>query len=445
MALGGQRSYKRYDTIVPGPEISIVRVATFLPHLSVSGGLGVHCRCLLAALLRTAKADDRLVVFTPAHPERLFPLSGIDDTWKPLLGDPRIDVAALDWPTDRSLADPLDPVLLGPVRAANPDLFYASYYTGLAEPPCPQAVTFHDAGFLDFPQVFGDTARRRRETLAIVAPKIDALMCISHDARERICRLLPFDPARTAVVWHALAESPAELLEASGNGDRSAPLWSAGDALADWGTYFFSPVGAATGFNRVRKNLPVAVDAFRRLIAADGVPVRFIIASTGLLHDKMLGELLPATELAGGRLVDGAWRSRDDRIRVLPNLDRTPFLRAMAHATAVVYPSRYEGFGLPTIEAMALRVPILASRATSIPEVVGDAGWLVDPDSPAEFETAMRALLTGPDCRAELVAHGEARIGLFSLERMGEAMWQVWRRLAPSGCVPPPPIIPARS
>ena len=58
-----------------------------------------------------------------------------------------------------------------------------------------------------------------------------------------------------------------------------------------------------------------------------------------------------------GQLVDGVWRSRDGAVIVLPNLDRGPFLAAMAHAVGVVYPTRYEGFGLPAIEAMALGVP----------------------------------------------------------------------------------------
>lgn len=407
-----------------------MRVALFLPHLAVTGGLGVHCRTLLAALLRTATPGDELIVLAPADAKQLFPYSGLDDTWQPLIADPRVTLVSLDWPADFTLAQPLDRVLLAPVTAAAPDVFYASYYTGLAEPPCPQAVTFHDAGFLDFPDVFGATAKQRRDTLAVVGPKIASLMCISADARDRICRLLPFEPSRTDVVWHGLADSPDELAAARGHDHLNDALWPGGDRLTDWGPYLFSPVGAATGFNRVRKNLPTAVAAFRQLMQAHDLPVRFVIASTGVLHDKMLNELLPAAELVGGQIVDGAWRCADDHIRILPNLDRGPFLRAMAHSRAVVYPSRYEGFGLPTIEAMALGVPIVASRATSIPEVAGDAGLLVNPDSRDEFAAAMHALLTQPDQRESLTRKGEARVGLFTLDRMGAEMWAVWRRLA---------------
>lgn len=407
-----------------------MRVTLFLPHLAVTGGLGVHCRSLLAALLRTATDPDRLTVLAPADPKQLFPYSGLDDVWQPLVRDPRVEFVPLAWPPDHPLSLPLDKPLAEPVGASTPDVFYASYYTGMADPPCPQAVTFHDAGFLDFPHVFGDTARQRRETLAVVGPRIDSLMCISADARDRICKLLPFDPARTDIVWHGLYDSAEELAHARSDDHLEETLWPDGDRITDWGEYLFSPVGAATGFNRVRKNLPVAVEAFRQLVAGGLANVRFVIASTGVLHEKMLRELLPEVEYAGGTIVDGAWRSADDRVRVLPNLDRGPFLRAMAHCRAVVYPSRYEGFGLPTIEAMALRVPIVASRATSIPEVAGDAGYLVNPDSRAEFAKAMHDLLTWPELRADLIRNGEKRVGQFTLDRMGAAMWAVFRRLA---------------
>lgn len=405
-----------------------MRLTLFLPHLAVTGGLGVHGRSLLAALLRTAGEVDRLVVIAPADPNQLFPLSGLDDSWKPLVADPRIEFNPIAWPTGQPLSLPLDPAILEPVWNSRPDVFYASYYTGLVDPPCPQVVTFHDAGFLDFPHVFGDTARQRRETLARVGPKIALLHCISDDARRRIGRLLPFEESRTDVVWHGLSDTPEELDRAKT--DSNEPLWPEGDRFGDWGEYFFSPVGAATGFNRVRKNLPIAVEAFRRLVADGIANVRLIVASTGVLHDKMLKELLPEAEFAGGSLVAGAWRSMDDRIRVLPNLDREPFLRAMAHARAVVYPSRYEGFGLPVIEAMALGVPILASRATSIPEVAGNAGYLVNPDSVEEFCKAMFELLTWPELRAEMVSNGQKRAAQFTLERMGESMWALFRRLA---------------
>lgn len=397
----------------------------FLPHLGVSGGLGVHCRALLAALLEVSPADT-FAVFAPAEPKKLFPFSGLDDGWQPLVADPRVTYTPLGWPADLPLSAPMDAALAGPVAAAKPDALLCSYYTGMERPPCPQAVVFHDAGFLDFPEVFGDTARHRRESVERIRPAIDLMVCVSADARDRVCRLLPFDPARTAVVWHALVDRPEAVLHSFDPDTPTRPLWPGGDTVADWGRYFFLPVGAATGFNRRRKNVPIGVAGFRRL-AVPGV--RLVIASTGVLNETMLTQLLPPDELAAGRIADGVWRSGDNSILVLPNLDRDPFLIAMSHAAAVYYPTRYEGFGLPAIEAMALGVPLVAGRATSLPEVVGYAGLLVDPDDADGFAAALRVVLNEPATVAGLVRRGRERAGLFTYRRMGDDMRRVFERL----------------
>lgn len=403
-----------------------MRIALFLPHLAVTGGLGVHCRTLLAALTEVSPGDE-FEVFAPARPQDLFPMAGRDDGWPALVAHPRVRFHPLDWPADFPLSRALDPVLGDPIAAVRPDVVYCSYYTGLEQPQAPQVVTFHDAGFLEFPDVFGETARQRREAVERIRPAIGLLHCVSADARERICRLLPFDPARTAVVWHALPDSADVLIRAARSETVKTELWPGGDRPADWGRYLFLPVGAATGFNRGRKNVPAAVNAFHRL----GVPgVKLIVAGTGVLHERMLADLLPASEKAGGGIANGCWRSGDGAVLVLPSLDRGPFLAALAHAAAVVYPSRYEGFGLPAIEAMAVGVPLVAGRATSLPEVVGDGGLLVDPDDLDALAGGMRTVLTDPAAAAELVRRGKERAKLFTLERMGWGMRQAFESAA---------------
>jgi glycosyltransferase involved in cell wall biosynthesis len=399
-----------------------VRIRLFLPHLGVTGGLGVHCRATVAALL-AADPDCQLTVFAPADPGGLFPLAGRDDTHPALLTHPRVRFVPLDWPPGANLADPVDAVLAGPLAAHPGDVLLCSYYVGLEKPPCPQAVVFHDAGFLEFPQVFGATAERRRAGVA--RTRLDRLVAVSADGRDRVCRLLPFDPARTTVVWHALTDPPEELAAAR---TFAGELWPGGDTLADWGRYVFSPVGAATGFNRVRKNVPAGVRAFRRL-SRPGLTL--VIASTGTLTDRMLADLLPAGET--GSVVRGAWRSGDGAVVVLPNLDRRPFLAAMGHAAAVLYPTRYEGFGLPAIEAMALGVPLVAGAATSLPEVVGDAGRLVPPDDEAGFAAALRDVLDDSAVAADLVRRGTERVRLFTPERMGRELVGVLAALAGGG------------
>jgi alpha-1,3-rhamnosyl/mannosyltransferase len=195
----------------------------------------------------------------------------------------------------------------------------------------------------------------------------------------------------------------------------------AGATVPQLGPYVFVPVGAATGFNRVRKNVPTAVRAFRLVSTPE---LKMVIAGTAMLTDAVLAELLPETEK--GRLHQGCWISDDSRIRIVPTLPRREFLAAMALARGVVYPSRYEGFGLPLLEAMALGVPLIASRATSVPEIVQDAAWLVPPDDVEGFTHAMQTLVANPGQTETLVATGLQRMADFTWERMGTAMTRLF-------------------
>ena len=89
----------------------------------------------------------------------------------------------------------------------------------------------------------------------------------------------------------------------------------------------------------------------------------------------------------------------------------------LSAATALVYPSLYEGFGLPALEAMACGTPVIAAKTSSLPEVVGEAGLLVDPLSVEEIAAAMHRLLADEALRAALSRQGRERAALFSWDR----------------------------
>jgi glycosyltransferase involved in cell wall biosynthesis len=98
-----------------------------------------------------------------------------------------------------------------------------------------------------------------------------------------------------------------------------------------------------------------------------------------------------------------------DRVRRLGRISDGDLDRLLAGAVGLVYPSRYEGYGLPLAEAMAVGCPVIASSATALPEVVGDAGLLVDPDDVAGWTDAMLRLLDDGTLRARLIAAGRER------------------------------------
>ncbi|MBV8282319.1 MAG: glycosyltransferase family 4 protein, partial [Candidatus Eremiobacteraeota bacterium] len=99
-------------------------------------------------------------------------------------------------------------------------------------------------------------------------------------------------------------------------------------------------------------------------------------------------------------------------------------------ACVVIYPTLYEGFGLPVLEAMACATPLVSSNISSIPEIAGDAALLVDPENPHEISEAVQRLLTDKTLRAELVSRGLMQVREFTWHRVAEMTLKVFLGVA---------------
>jgi glycosyltransferase involved in cell wall biosynthesis len=102
----------------------------------------------------------------------------------------------------------------------------------------------------------------------------------------------------------------------------------------------------------------------------------------------------------------------------------------LTNARLLVYPSLYEGFGLPVVEAMSMGVPVACSNAAALPEIAGDAAIFFNPLAPTEIARAIERLITNEPLRRELVAAGRKQARRFSWERAAQQTTAVYNRLA---------------
>jgi glycosyltransferase involved in cell wall biosynthesis len=159
----------------------------------------------------------------------------------------------------------------------------------------------------------------------------------------------------------------------------------------------------AVGTLEPRKNLAVALRAFMQLPPPLRKRFPLVLAGMKGWHTSALEQQIAPLVAAG-------------ELRLLGYLPRQDLASVIAGATALVYPSIYEGFGLPPLEAMACGVPVITSNVSSIPEVVGDTGVMLDPDDVDGFAEAMKLICMAPELRADMAAKALARSREFTWE-----------------------------
>ncbi|MEO8287846.1 MAG: glycosyltransferase family 1 protein [Chloroflexota bacterium] len=271
-------------------------------------------------------------------------------------------------------------------------LFVPSHVVPLLHPRR-TVVTIHDLGYLEYPQAHTRLSRLYLHLSTWFSAKAARrVIAISEATKRDLIKHYKVAPAKIDVVYHGrdtlfVPVTDIEKIEST---------------AAKYGIK--QPYCIHVGTLQPRKNLGLLVETWDMLREQMETPPMLLLAGKrGWLYDSLLEAV--ASRGLGSLIKFADYVERDD----LPSL--------YSGAVAMTFPSLYEGFGLPVLEAMACGTPVLASTASSVPEVAGDAAIMLDPTDASAWARAVQKIMEDQTLRADLSQRGLARAAEFTWEK----------------------------
>lgn len=284
------------------------------------------------------------------------------------------------------------------LRAKKPDIVHETYFSPYRFGPrrVRRVLTIHDMIHEKFSWSFPPSDKTARYK-ALAAARADHVICVSESTRRDAIEILGLSPDKTSVIYHGFDLMKVEGVRAN------EPFLSIKEP-------FLLYVGNRGGY----KN-------FLRLLEAYGASAqlkteyKLICFGGGAFHANEL-KTMQALGLDSSHVTQ---LGGDDQL--LANLYES--------ASAFIYPSLYEGFGIPPLEAMSHDCPVVCSNTSSIPEVVGDAGEYFNPEDIENMRAAIERVVTSDSLRKLLIAKGRARLQCFSWDRCAAETLEVYSKL----------------
>lgn len=366
----------------------------------VVGGSEEYTTRLLAGVAERRPPDLRLTLFALAPFTRAYPqlVDAFPVVVSPLDGRSKLRrvLAESTWLARRSAQARLDLV----------------HHAGGTMPPvrgAPGIVTVHDLQPLALPDNFAAVKHLylRRRLGPSVREAVLVVTITAYTARSVVERL-GADPDLVEIVPPA---GTLGTLGTQGPADLGGDATAGAAVRAPTGRYFLYPA-----VTYPHKNHLLLVRAFAR-VASVRDDVELVL--TG-------GE----AQMEAAVAAEAARLGVSDRVLRLGRVPRSDLDALYRGATALTFPSRFEGFGMPVLEAMEHGCPVIAAASTALPEVVAGAGVLVDPDDPQAWAAAMISVLDNGDHRDSLAAAGRARATRFRPEAGADRLIAVYRRAA---------------
>ncbi|MFN6484061.1 MULTISPECIES: glycosyltransferase family 1 protein [unclassified Nostoc] len=286
-----------------------------------------------------------------------------------------------------------------------PDILHGTNYSVY---PCRNSLkvmNIYDLTFIKYPNYTDSVVKTYTKRVKRCLQWTDLVLTISESSKKDIIEYLQVDSEKVYVTPLAsryypnyLSEEVAQILEKQANYDFSKPY-----------LLFVSTI-------EPRKNINNIITAFNFLKEKYKIEHQLIlIGRKGWNYEPIFAAI-----------ENSPWANQIHHLNYLSNELVALFY---SKADVFVYPSHYEGFGLPVLEAMTLGVPVISSNTSSIPEVTGDAAILVDPNNSIELGEAILKVISDSQLRQELINKGKARAKLFSWQRTAKETLNAYRTI----------------
>ncbi|MEO1427510.1 MAG: glycosyltransferase family 1 protein [Cyanobacteria bacterium J06633_8] len=268
-----------------------------------------------------------------------------------------------------------------------------------------KVMNLYDLTFIKYPQFTNSVVETYTQKVKRCLQWTDLVLTISESSKQDIIKYLQVDENKVVVTplasrYHAdyLTDARIEELSKQVKYDFSVPY-----------LLFVSTI-------EPRKNIRAIISAFNYLKEKHKIPHNLVMIGRKGWHYE---PIFAAIE-------QSPWKSQ---IYHLDYLSDAMVALFYAKADAFVYPSHYEGFGLPVLEAMTLGTPVVTSNNSSLPEVAGDAALLINPDEPMQLAEAILKLISDSQLRQEFVEKGKERAKMFSWERTAVETLKAYRSI----------------
>jgi glycosyltransferase involved in cell wall biosynthesis len=269
---------------------------------------------------------------------------------------------------------------------------------------CPSVITVHDLAFLLYPDFLTPQSARYYGQVDGAARRARHIIAVSQSTKRDVIRLLGVPDDKVTVIYEAAHPTFRQLDYAEARRHVADRYGLAEDFIL-----FVSTI-------EPRKNLPTLLKAFRRMLDVYHPLAALVVAGTqGWLTDRVK-ETVKSLQLG-------------ERVRFLGAVNLEELLYLYNAARVFALPSFYEGFGLTPLEAMACGTPVVVSNTSSLPEVVGDAGHLVDPNDVEAWSVGLWRVLSDRDLHKEMCEKGLRRAATFSWQRTARETLRVYRKV----------------